>query len=258
MGENPAAVPPSPPARRAKAPSWLDLRLALGVLLVLVSVVLGARVVSAADHSVQIWGMRSSLAAGTTLTSDDVRPVKVRLYGDADRYLQAAQQPVGHTLNRAVSSGELLPAGALGATPSGQLVSLPVSALHAPSSLAHGQRVDVFATDSRSGGAPGQTVRVLSGVTVQSVLRPGGGIGGGNQLAVLVRVHPADVATVLAAANGASLDVTVVLGDAPEVGSSSVPTSGGGSRSASSPSVKPSASPRAAPRHPSPTPTGRP
>lgn len=251
MSESPtAAAPPSPPARRLPTPSWFDLRLALGVLLVLVSVVLGARVVSAADHSVQVWGVTGDFAAGTTLASGDVRPVKVRLYADADRYLRAAQPPVGRTLNRAVSSGELLPAGALGTAPSGQMVSLPVAALHAPDSLAHGQRVDVFATTARSAGGNGQTVRVLSGVTVQSVRRPSGGIRStGDQLAVLVRVAPAETAAVIAAVNGAALDVTIVLGDGSRSGGGPVAGPAVGS---------PSPSPAAGTRVPSPTPSGRP
>lgn len=258
-------VPPSPPARRTKTPSWLDLRLALGVLLVLVSVVLGARVVSAADNSVQVWGVTATLAAGTTLTDQDVRPVKVRLYADADRYLRAAQRPVGRTLNRAVNSGELLPSAALGSPPSGQMVSLPVSALHAPDSLAHGQQVDVFATTSRTAGGTGQTVRVLSGVTVQSVRRPSGGISGsGEQLAVLVRVAAHDAAAVITAVNGASLDVTIVLGGESEPDSSAVPT-GSGSPSASPGATRsvapvPAASPPAPVGAPtaSPTPSRRP
>src|SRR5687768_14738118 len=41
-----SAVPPSPTARRLALPRWLDTRLVLGVLLVLVSVLVGARVLS--------------------------------------------------------------------------------------------------------------------------------------------------------------------------------------------------------------------
>ncbi len=44
-------APGSPKAGRLATPGWVDGRLVLGVLLVLVSVVVGARVLSAADRS---------------------------------------------------------------------------------------------------------------------------------------------------------------------------------------------------------------
>ena len=58
-----AAGGPTP--RRVRPPRWLDLRLVLGVLLVLGSVLLGARVVGAADATVPVWAAAGDLAAGT-------------------------------------------------------------------------------------------------------------------------------------------------------------------------------------------------
>lgn len=213
-------APASPPARRSGLPSWLDLRLAAGLLLVLLSVVIGARVIAAADRTVQVWSVTNNLAAGTTLSVADLAAVKVRLGADADRYLAAGTSPAGRTVNRDLGGGELLPAAALGSVPTGQLVSLPVGSLHAPQDLARGQRVDVFATSSRSSGGSGTTIRVLTAVTVQDVRRPTGGLSGaGDQLAVVVRVTAEDVASLVAAVNGATLDVTVVLGPGAKQGS---------------------------------------
>src|SRR3954468_16062952 len=70
---------PGPTPRRVRPPRWLDLRLVLGVLLVLGSVLLGARVVSAADATVPVWAATGDLAPGTELTADDLVPVDVRL-----------------------------------------------------------------------------------------------------------------------------------------------------------------------------------
>src|SRR3712207_7134950 len=52
-----AAVASGPSPRRVRPPRWLDLRLVLGVLLVLGSVLLGARVVGAADATVPVWAV---------------------------------------------------------------------------------------------------------------------------------------------------------------------------------------------------------
>lgn len=211
----PATDPPgSPPARRLRQPSWLDLRLVVGVLLVLVSVVLGARILAAADSSTRVWAVTGDLAEGTTLTTDDVRPVRVRLLDDADRYIATTNSPAGRTISRSLGAGELLPRAALSSPPSGRLVSLPVPALHAPDSLRRGQRIDVYATTKATGsGAPFRTERILSGVPVQAVRAPHAGLSsGGSDFAVLVLVPPDDVAAVIAALRTALIDVTVVAG----------------------------------------------
>src|SRR4051812_29815423 len=65
-------TPGGPVPRRVRPPRWLDLRLVLGVLLVLGSVLLGARVVTAADATVPVWSAAGNLAAGTVLSDDDL------------------------------------------------------------------------------------------------------------------------------------------------------------------------------------------
>jgi hypothetical protein len=204
----------SPPARRLRQPSWLDLRLVLGVLLVLMSVVLGARIVAAADSSTQVWAVTGDVAAGTILTSDDLRSVRVRLFDDADRYLATTASPAGRTLSRSLGAGELLPRAALGGQPAGRLLSLPVPAMHAPDSLRRGQRIDVYATTkSTDARTPGRTVRILSDVPVQGVRAPRAGLSSGNtDYAVVLLVRPEDVAAVVAALSTAVIDVTVVTG----------------------------------------------
>ena len=97
----PAEVLPGPTPRRVRPPRWLDLRLMLGVLLVLGSLLLGARIVSAADATVPVWAVADDLAAGTELTVDDLVAVDVRLDGTADAYLSTGTRPEGRTLARA-------------------------------------------------------------------------------------------------------------------------------------------------------------
>lgn len=221
---SPATAPiTSPPARRLRTSGWLNLRLVLGVLSVLVSVLLGARVIGAADSSVLVWSMRQDIAAGTTLTADDLSPARVRLWSDADRYLRTGISPIGRTLTRDIGAGELLPRAALTSASPGRLVSLPVPSLHAPDSLRRGQLVDVFATaKSAPAVASNGTVRVLAGVPVQSVLAPRGGlVGGGTDIAVMVSVPPDQVSAIVAALRTADIDVTIVTGGDPASGTPS-------------------------------------
>ncbi|MEO6204316.1 MAG: SAF domain-containing protein, partial [Mycobacteriales bacterium] len=79
--------PASPRASRLAAPGWLDTRLVLGVLLVLASVVVGARVLSSADRSQTVWVLTRDLAPGAELTSDDLTVARVRLFTDGAEYI---------------------------------------------------------------------------------------------------------------------------------------------------------------------------
>jgi len=201
-------APPSPPANRHRLPSWLDVRLVLGVLLVLVSVLVGARVVSAANSSVRVWAVKSDLAAGAVLTSGDLRSVRVRLFDNADRYVATGRSPVGQALTRDLGAGELLPRDALRAQPCGSLVSIPVSAQHLPDRIVRGQRIDVFATPKT--GDKKQTEQVLRAVTVQSAVKPKAGlVSSGAQWAITVRVRPDQAGGVVEAIRTADIDVVI-------------------------------------------------
>lgn len=237
-------APPSPPANRHRLPSWLDLRLVLGVLLVLVSVLVGARIVAAANDSVRVWALTSDLAAGAELTRGDLRPVRVRLFDNADQYIATGSSPAGQTVTRDLGAGELLPKDALRPAPCGSLVSIPVGVQHLPDRVRRGQLIDVFATDKAGQG--GSTQQVLKGVTVQSASKPKGGlVGGGAQWALTVRVPSAEVGAVVKAIRTADIDVVVSdsaaaaadvcgdpSGDASPSPSASPTKSGGGGGSA--------------------------
>jgi hypothetical protein len=134
-------------------PTWLDGRLVLGVLLVLVSVVVGARVLSTADRSSLVWAAATDLTAGSQLSSDDLQPVRVRLFETGSRYLAAdGEPPVGYVVDQAVGAGELLPQDALsrpGADVDFRLVTVPVEAGHYPPALREESRVDLWVTPER-------------------------------------------------------------------------------------------------------------
>lgn len=180
-------VAPSPSPRRVRTPRWLDLRLVVGVALVLGSVLLGARVVSGADHTYQVLSVSHDLAAGTVLSDSDVQPVRVRL-PDHGRgvYLDADTAVAGKQLNRALGRGELLPAAALGSPDPSTTITVPFASGAAPK-LRAGERIVVWLSTR----ACPSTV-LLGEVTVQSVADSSGsafGSGGGQN--VVVAVPPA-------------------------------------------------------------------
>ncbi len=170
--------PRLPAARRLAVPRWLDARLVLGVLLVLVSVGAGARVLATADRSTTVWVATHDLAAGTPLAAGDLQPGRVRLFGDGSRYVVAdGPGPLGWVLTRGVGAGELLPAAGLvrpeevGRTR--RDVAVPVEPGHLPDDLQSGQQVDVYvtpraATTGSGRGQAGRTALVLASVPVTS------------------------------------------------------------------------------------------
>ncbi len=214
-------TPGSPKASRLATPGWLDGRLVLGVLLVLVSVVVGARVLSSADRSQLVWAATTNLAPGASLAADDLQPAQVRLFGSTGGYLPATgEPPVGYVLDRAVSAGELLPVSALvrpGDDVDLRLVTVPVLPGHYPPTLRKGQQVDVWTTpDADAALAAGDAAAagsrlVLPAVTVQQAPDAGGALGGATpERSVVLVVPPGDVEELLTALSSGRLDLVRV------------------------------------------------
>jgi len=144
-------APPVPKAARLATPSWLNTRVVLGLLLVLLSIVLGARLFASADDAQSVWVATRDLGPGTTIAEGDLEQGRVRLFDNGGRYLVAsAPKPVGYVLTRGVGADEFLPA--LGLRSPEELarplrdVSVPVEAGHLPGDLQTGQQVDVYVT----------------------------------------------------------------------------------------------------------------
>lgn len=220
-------TPGGPVPRRVRPPRWLDLRLVLGVLLVLGSVLFGARVVTAADATVPVWSATGDLAAGTVLTAGDLVAVQVRLDDVAGQYLATSTQPEGRVLGRAVRAGELLPRSALEETTGQVQLALPVQAGYVPPSLARGQLVDVYAVADPAVGASAQTGGdvdlVVSAAPVQAVTGRGDGVlsASTTTVQVVVAVAAEDAPQVLGAIGGRGL--VVVVRDSVDDGSDGSP-----------------------------------
>lgn len=174
----PSAAPTSPPADRVPRRRWRDWRLSLGVLLVLGSVVLGARVVSAADDTVTVWAADGDLVAGTRLQVDDLVPVDVRIEAADNPYL-AGPIPGGYLVTRDVGAGELVPAAALAPADeverTSRLVALAVPSEALPGRLVVGDRVDVWLVPDALAEPDAMASLLVGGVSVASVPAPDGG-----------------------------------------------------------------------------------
>jgi hypothetical protein len=229
-----------PAPRRVRPPRWLDLRLVLGVLLVLGSVLLGARIVSAAGATVPVWAAAADLAPGTELTAGDLVAVDVRLDATADVYLSAGTRPEGRVLARAVRAGELLPRSALEEPAEQVQLALPVQAGYVPPTLERGQLVDVYAVADPAAGAvgvvDGSVTLVVRKATVQAITGRTDGVLSTPTTAVqvVVAVPAGRAGDVLASIAGRPL--VVVVHD-------SVDASGGDAAEVPAPAAGPSSVP---------------
>ena len=253
VGQPLAVVPPastkppaSPSASRLAAPAWLNARSVAGLLLVLVSTVLGARALGAADDAQSVWVAARDLAPGSTLAAGDLEPGRVRLLEHGDRYLLAeGTAPLGYVLQGALTSGELVPRSVLVRPddPAAPLrdVSVPVVPGHLPADLRAGQQVDVYVSTGAISGttatpsaatpstatpsaakapsaaptasaapatAAGPTRLVLQGVAVTA--RPTEGAVGARSSGVVLSVPAGDVATLVAAVQTGAIDLVRV------------------------------------------------
>ncbi len=220
-----ANAPASPPATRAVRSRWRDPRLVVGLAVVAVCALLGARLLGGAEGMVGVWAARSGLSAGQPLTTADLVRREVRFDDQtaADRYLSAGSAPPeGVTLARAVGPGELVPRAALAAAESGSLTEVPLSVgtEAVPSTVRVGTVVDVWVTpdgavsdaDASAEGprAPRSTL-VFDDVAVVSVPRAGTSLGPSATRQVIVGVGEAQesrLPTSLAALAGGTVILT--------------------------------------------------
>lgn len=181
-----------PVAARVRPPSWRDTRLLVGVVLVLASVALGARVVTMAADTEPYYVATRDLTPGDTLGAGDVQVVQVRLDSASGAHLSASQPLTeGLRLRRPVGSGELLPLAAVGDGSDVQVrpVGVPLSQ-PLPPSVAKGSVVDVW-VGARTGdparpyAAP---LLLAEGVTLADVQEAGTGMGSTGQGHVQVLV----------------------------------------------------------------------
>lgn len=207
-------------AARLRRPSWRDSRLLVGVLIVVVSVVVGSRVMAMADRTVPVYAAAGTLPSGHVLARSDVTVVRVHLGSGAAAYLSARRGlQRGLVLARPIGAGELLPVAALGAPGSmtRRPVSIPVPA-PLPVGLQPGSSVDLWSSaKDTAAGATGYRapVRIATGAEVYAVTRAETGLAAGGD-GVQILLEEGELRAVLdALANGAKLAIVPAPGGIP-------------------------------------------
>lgn len=214
-GDSEATSYASPPARRRQpVPAWRQPRVLGGCALVVVSVILGTFIVGSADDRVMVWSVRHDLAAGSVVNADDLAAVPVAL-DQAQRYVGADDSAiVGRRLARAIGRDELVAISAVGSSDAdSRLITVPVEPVHAPTDLAHGDRVDVYSSPRDAATAGGSSRLVLMNALVSQLSTDVDTARG--ELAVVLDVRADQAAAVVTAARTGVLDLVRVPVTAP-------------------------------------------
>lgn len=201
------------PARTAPTPGWRDPRLWVGLALVAVSVVVGAKVVGGEDRTVAMWALGADHAPGDRIEADDLVATKVHFAdpSDARRYFRADEALPGDLhLRRALGEGELLPRTVLGPEPDDVVrISVAVSTSAVPPGLGAGDVVDLWAAPRAAGGdAEREAERLARDVVVVAVPRAASDLGGAavdQQVVLAVPDRRRELAKVLAAGSAGEL-----------------------------------------------------
>ncbi|MGA9103053.1 hypothetical protein [Aeromicrobium sp.] len=154
---------------------WRDPRLILGVLLVLVSTVLGAAAVAAGSSSTGYWAVRSEVRAGDPVQRTDLVQAKAHVPDDAARHLIRVDDALPARLDdlvwaRDIGDGALVSRASLADRRSGGVTELPLTVTSgaAPTDLQRGDRVDVWVGPGPGDDTGQKSTRVLRDVRVVS------------------------------------------------------------------------------------------
>jgi Flp pilus assembly protein CpaB len=215
------AIPLPSIRRRAGRLPRVDARLAVGLLLMAVSVGGGLRLAGAADRTVPVVAATHDLAAGHVLARADLEIARVhggRLF--LATLVRGADRPllVGQVLLAPVARHGPVARAALATAPrAGREITVPIAPEHALAGAVRvGERVDVLATFDKAG--PGaRTVTVVRGAEVVAVSRSHGlfGQGGPQVSAITLSVAPDDAVFLAFALRTGELDIIRSTGGPP-------------------------------------------
>lgn len=188
-------------AERIAVHRWRDPRLLLGIMLVLLSTVVGAKLFAAHDDTVAYWSVRNSVAAGDAVELDDLVSTRVRLASSTgDSYVRVDDElpaAIGDlSWARDVSSGSLLENSAIVVDSEQTAGELPLNVASGsyPLDLRSGETVDVWVGPGPGEPAEDRSVLVLRAARVLSTGGDSTAIGGSLARTILVGVADGQLA----------------------------------------------------------------
>lgn len=167
--------------------TWMDPRLAIGVVLVLASLAGVWLVVQQSSRTEAAWSATRTLLPGETIAAGDVQRVAVRMPQSEARYLDGSVDPLGLVVAASVGEGEVLPLRAVGQAASADRAAVVIDVDGAlPRAIRAGALVDVWTAPPTDEGFAAPSVLVDDAIVVGVLEDEGLLASAGRQLELLV------------------------------------------------------------------------
>lgn len=192
---------------------WFDPRFAIGLVLVVGSVVGVGAVVQGMDHTLAVYAAHDALSVGDRVDADDLTITQVRLDDAADLYVTPGRIPQGGlVVTRKIAAGELVPVSSVGSRAGASVTSVVIAVNGTLSdSIEPGASVDVWSAKETEHGQFGPPAVLVGKASVVRLVEPTGLIAASGGESVEVQVPRNKVAAVLEAiANNDSMAIVPV------------------------------------------------
>jgi hypothetical protein len=187
----------------------LDLRLIIGLVIVLASALAGYALLGAAGQNTAVYAATTQLSPGHVLQKSDLVLTEVQLGTAQSAYLTENTLEQGSVVTKAVAAGELVPVAAIGTAQ--QVATTNVVVLldvPLPLDATEGSTVDVWASIAAGQGIFGPPAVIISGAQIAHVTEATGLGATSGKTQVEILVPQAKVAALLEAqANGDAISL---------------------------------------------------
>lgn len=157
---------------RLRRPRWRDPRLLVGILLILVSVLLGGLLAARLSATTTVLVAREDIVVGDVLVPEDFTTAEVRLGDQTPLYASGLSEvPEGATALVSVRSGELVPRSSIGQGGGADLRPIVIDVDRAvAASVQPGSAVELWRTTDGDDEGSATAELLVQGATVRSVL----------------------------------------------------------------------------------------
>lgn len=198
------------------SPRRFDLRLIIGVVIVIATALAGFALVSAANNTTSVYTAAKSLSPGHVIKDSDLVLTDVKLGKSSSAYLDAKDLTQGAVVTKAVAAGELVPLSAVGTAKQVATTNVVVQLdLPLSTDAVVGSTVDVWASMAAGQGIFGPPAVIISGAQIAHITEATGLAASTGGVRVEIVVPQSKVATLLESqANGDAISLVPSRGKA--------------------------------------------
>ncbi len=193
-----------------------DLRLVIGLALVIAAAVAGFLLVTAADNSTAVYAATKTLSPGHVIQKSDLVLTDVKLGKSGTSYLTASGLSEGAVVTKSVGAGELVPISAVGTAKQVATTNVVVQLdLPLSSDATEGSTVDVWSSMAAGQGVFGPPGVIISGAQIAHITEATGLAASTGGVRVEIVVPQSKVAALLESqANGDAISLVPSRGKA--------------------------------------------